>query len=37
MELQDKPATLVRELEFKEAERLYSEVDRIKEFNPIIT
>lgn len=36
MELQDKPLTLVKELNFKEAEELFIS-DGVKEFNPIIT
>lgn len=36
MELQDRPPTLVKELDFKEGEDLFFS-DGIKEFNPIIT
>ena len=37
MQLQDKPATMVRELNFKEAEQLYMNHDGINEFNAIVT
>lgn len=36
MELQDKPLTVVKELNFKDGEDLYHQ-DGIREFNPIIT